>query len=70
MWNLLKEHVARYTIDEVVNITGTPRAQYENVCEIIGSTSKKNKVATFLYALGWTQHSKGAQNIRSMAWCN
>ena len=67
VWNLLKKHVDRYTIDKVINITGTPKAQYEQVCEIIGATHANNKVATFLYALGWTQHTKGAQNIRSMA---
>ncbi|WP_162629566.1 molybdopterin-dependent oxidoreductase, partial [Klebsiella pneumoniae] len=26
-----------------------------------------DKTASFLYALGWTQHSIGAQNIRTMA---
>jgi formate dehydrogenase major subunit len=30
-------------------------------------TSAKDKTASFLYALGWTQHSVGAQNIRTMA---
>ncbi|MBN6335613.1 molybdopterin-dependent oxidoreductase, partial [Escherichia coli] len=30
-------------------------------------TSAPDKTASFLYALGWTQHSIGAQNIRTMA---
>ncbi|MBW9313271.1 hypothetical protein FA041_26435 [Escherichia coli] len=30
-------------------------------------TSAHDKTASFLYALGWTQHSVGAQNIRTMA---
>ncbi|MDE9448227.1 formate dehydrogenase, partial [Xenorhabdus bovienii] len=30
-------------------------------------TSVKDKTTSFLYALGWTQHSTGAQNIRTMA---
>jgi formate dehydrogenase major subunit len=37
------------------------------VCELIAETSAKDKTASFLYALGWTQHSIGAQNIRTMA---
>jgi hypothetical protein len=28
---------------------------------------RPDKTASFLYALGWTQHSIGAQNIRTMA---
>ncbi|VEB51768.1 Formate dehydrogenase O alpha subunit, selenocysteine-containing [Salmonella enterica subsp. enterica] len=37
------------------------------MCEYIAETSAKDKTASFLYALGWTQHSIGAQNIRTMA---
>src|ERR1700730_7833104 len=34
---------------------------------MIGETSAKDKYMTSMYALGWTQHSKGSQNIRCMA---
>ena len=34
---------------------------------MIGETSSPTKTMTSMYALGWTQHSKGAQNIRGMA---
>ncbi len=67
MWNLLKEHVSRYTPEVVENICGTPKADFLKVCELIAETSAKDKTASFLYALGWTQHSIGAQNIRTMA---
>ena len=30
-------------------------------------TSAADRTTTFLYALGWTQHTVGAQNIRTMA---
>ena len=33
----------------------------------MAATSATNKVMTILYALGWTQHSIGSQNIRTMA---
>ncbi len=67
VWNLLKQHVSRYTPDVVENICGTPKADFLKVCEYIAETSAKDKTASFLYALGWTQHSIGSQNIRTMA---
>lgn len=67
VWNLLKEHVSRYTPDVVTDICGTPKEDFLKVCEYLAETSVKDKTATFLYALGWTQHSVGAQNIRTMA---
>ncbi|WP_348265436.1 hypothetical protein, partial [Salmonella enterica] len=66
-WNLFKQHVPRYTPDVVENICGTPKAEFLKVCEYIAETSGKDKTPSFLYALGWTQHSIGAQNIRTMA---
>ena len=63
----LKMHYSRYTPEQVSKITGTPTASFLKVCEQIASTSASNKVMTILYALGWTQHSVGSQNIRTMA---
>ncbi len=51
----------------VENICGTPKDAFLKVCEYIAETSAHDKTASFLYALGWTQHSVGAQNIRTMA---
>ncbi len=65
--NLLKAHVSRYTPDVVENICGTPKADFLKVCEVLASTSAPDRTTTFLYALGWTQHTVGAQNIRTMA---
>ncbi len=67
VWNLLKEHVSRYTPDVVESICGTPKADFLYVCELLAETSAPDRTASFLYALGWTQHSVGAQNIRTMA---
>ncbi|OIQ89717.1 formate dehydrogenase-O major subunit precursor [mine drainage metagenome] len=64
---LLKQHVDRYTPEVVSNITGTPREQFLQVCKMIASTSVPNRTMTSLYALGWTQHSIGSQNIRTLA---
>jgi formate dehydrogenase major subunit len=67
VWNLLKAHVARYTPEMVERICGTPKEAFLTIAKMIGETSAPDKVMTSLYALGWTQHSKGAQNIRGMA---
>jgi formate dehydrogenase-N alpha subunit len=63
----LKAHYSRYTPDQVSLITGTPKDAFLKICEQMGATSAPNKVMTILYALGWTQHSVGSQNIRTMA---
>jgi formate dehydrogenase-N alpha subunit len=63
----MKKHYARYTPEMVSKITGTPKDQFLKVCEHIAGTSATDKVMTILYALGWTQHSVGSQNIRTMA---
>ena len=34
---------------------------------MLGETAVPDKVGTVLYALGWTQHTVGTQNIRTMA---
>ncbi|NMZ26305.1 formate dehydrogenase-N subunit alpha [Pseudomonas protegens] len=62
--NLLKQHVSRYTPERVSQICGTPQADFLEICEIMASTSVPEKTATFLYALGWTHHTTGAQMIR------
>ncbi len=67
VWNLLKQHVERYDFATVSNITGTPVDDYQEICQNIASTHTHDRAATFMYALGWTHHSKGAQNIRTMA---
>lgn len=67
VWNLLRQHVEVYTPEFVENICGTPKDRFLKICEMIGETAATDKVMTSCYALGWTQHSKGAQNIRGMA---
>ncbi len=67
VWNMMKAHVAEYTPEMVSRICGTPKDKFLKVCEMIAATSAKDKVMTSMYALGWTQHSKGSQNIRGMA---
>jgi formate dehydrogenase major subunit len=67
VYQLMKAHFSRYTPEVVNQICGTPKEAFAKVCELIGSTGTPDRVMTILYALGWTQHSVGAQNIRTMA---
>ena len=67
VWALLKQHVAQYTPELVERICGTPKEKFLKVAEMIGECSSPTKTMTSMYALGWTQHSKGSQNIRAMA---
>jgi formate dehydrogenase major subunit len=67
VWNLLKQHIAPYTPEMVERICGTPKDKFLKIAQMVGECSSKTKTMTSMYALGWTQHSKGSQNIRSMA---
>ena len=67
VFQLLKEHVDRYTPEMVERICGTPVEKFLKVCEIVTSTGNAERVGTITYALGWTQHSTGVQMIRAGA---
>jgi len=67
VFQLLKQHVAVYTPEMVERICGTPKDKYLAICKMIAECSARDKAMTSMYALGWTQHSKGSQNIRTMA---
>ncbi|AHE98795.1 formate dehydrogenase [Thioalkalivibrio paradoxus ARh 1] len=67
VFQLMKTHFSRYTPEIVSRITGTPEDRFLHICEAIAEHSAPDKVMTILYALGWTQHTKGSQNIRTMA---
>ena len=64
VYNLLKQHYARYTPEMVERVCGTPKEKFLQVCEMIGSTASPTRAMTIMYALGWTQHTVGAQMIR------
>ncbi len=66
VFQLLKKQYARYTLDTVSSITGTPKDKLVEVYSVYASTGKPNRVGTELYAMGWTQHTIGTQNIRAM----
>ena len=67
VWNLLKQHVSIYTPEMVERICGTPREKFLQVARMVAECASPTKTMTSMYALGWTQHTHGAQNIRGMA---
>src|SRR6266852_2877666 len=67
VFQLMKAHYTRYTAEMVERICGSPKDKLVQAWEWISETSAPDRVMTSMYALGWTQHSKGSQNIRTMA---
>jgi len=67
VYQLMKAHYASYTPEKVESVCGTPKAKFLHVCEKLASTAVPGRAATILYALGWTQHSTGAQTLRTGA---
>jgi formate dehydrogenase major subunit len=68
VYQKLKKQYETYTPEMVEKICGTPRALFKQICEAyIGGTYQDAKSGTMLYAMGWTQHTVGSQNIRTAA---
>jgi formate dehydrogenase major subunit len=67
VFQLMKKHFSVYTPETVSRISGTPRDKFLKVCEWVATTANGERAMTIMYALGWTQHSHGAQNIRTAA---
>jgi len=64
-FQLLRKHMARYTPDKVSEICGCDKETFLSVCQQYAATGQVGKSGTILYAMGTTQHTYGAQNIRS-----
>ena len=67
VFNLLKKHFSRYSLDNVSSVSGVSKENLTKVYENFGSTGTGDRAGTIMYALGWTQHTVGVQNIRSAA---
>jgi formate dehydrogenase major subunit len=67
VFQLLKKHYSRYNTKLVSDITGTPEADLREVYKAYTATGATGKAGTIMYAMGWTQHTVGTQNIRTMS---
>ena len=63
--NMMRKHYSRYTLKNVSDVTGVSQENLLKVYETYCATGKPDKAGTILYALGWTQHTVGVQNIRT-----
>ena len=67
VFQLLKKHYSRYTLEKVSSITGVSEENLTRVYAEYSATGVPDKAGTECYALGWTHHTSGSQNIRTMA---
>jgi formate dehydrogenase major subunit len=68
VFQILKRHFARYTPEMVEHVCGTPREVFLQVAETLCANSgTPDKTGAICYAVGWTQHTHGVQNIRAAA---
>jgi formate dehydrogenase major subunit len=67
VFQMMKAHYSRYTMEKVSSITGVSKEDLTKVYEEYSATGVKDKAGTECYALGWTHHTTGSQIIRTMS---
>ena len=67
VFQVLKRHFARYTPEVVEQACGVPPETFATVCELLTSNSGRDRTTSFVYSVGWTQHTVGVQYIRTAA---
>ncbi len=65
VFQILKKHYRRYTPETVERVCGISQDLFEQVAEAVCENSGREKTTSFAYAVGWTQHTHGVQNIRA-----
>ncbi|HET7721662.1 MAG TPA: molybdopterin-dependent oxidoreductase, partial [Acidimicrobiales bacterium] len=67
VFQILKRHFARYTPEMVEEVCGVPARQFLAVAEALCDNSGRERTSAICYSVGWTQHTVGAQIIRTAA---
>ena len=67
VFQILARHFARYTPEVVRDMCGIAVADFEYLARSITENSGRERTTCFGYATGWTQHTLGAQFIRTAA---
>jgi formate dehydrogenase major subunit len=67
VFQVLRRHFSRYTPEMVEQYCGIPQDVFLKVADVFTSASGPEKTGAICYAVGWTQHSKGVQIVRSAA---
>jgi formate dehydrogenase major subunit len=67
VFQVLKRHYARYTPAMVRDACGISEADFGYLARAVTENSGRERTTCFAYAVGWTQHTLGAQFIRAAA---
>jgi len=67
VFRLLMKHYARYTPEMVERVCGISKEDFLEVARALVANSGRERTTAFCYAVGWTQHTVGAQMIRAAA---
>ena len=65
VWQILKRHYASYTPEMVERVCGVPQDVFAKVCRLFCENSGRERTASFVHGVGWTQHTIGSQYIRA-----
>ncbi len=67
VFQILKRHYARYTPEMVADTCGISVDDFDYLARSVTENSGRERTTAFVYAVGWTQHTLGAQFIRTAA---
>jgi len=67
VFQILKRHYARYTPEMVADTCGISADDFHYLARAVTENSGRERTTAFVYAVGWTQHTLGAQFIRTAA---
>ena len=65
VFQLLRKHFARYTDDMVVEITGTDKTAFQQICRSYAETGRTGKAGAIVFSSSACQHSMGTQTVRA-----
>jgi len=65
VFQITRRHFSRYTPEMVEETCGIPKGLFLQVAEALCESSGRERTSAFVYSVGWTQHSKGVQYIRT-----
>jgi formate dehydrogenase major subunit len=67
VFQILKRHYARYTPEMVADTCGISVDDFHYIADAITRNSGRDRTTAWCYSVGWTQHTLGAQFIRTSA---
>ncbi len=67
VYQILRRHFSRYTPEMVAATCGISAELFERAASAITENSGRERTGSFCYAVAWTHHSVGVQNVRSAA---